>query len=183
MSVLVVKAVPQVATPALRPAQAVVTAMASKGPSTKAGCVPAASASRASQSPNNTPAPCAGAAEAPESDGLDHDPACGPGCRRPSQAHRDPGRLAALQAHVRAFARMMTGRRGRGLESWMAAATASGLPELRPIVTGLRRDQDAVTAGLTLRWSSGAVGGHINRIKMLKRQMYGRANPNGVKLS
>ena len=36
---------------------------------------------------------------------------------------------------------------------------------------------DAVTAGLTLPWSSGVVEGHVNRIKMLKRQMYGRANP------
>jgi transposase len=41
---------------------------------------------------------------------------------------------------------------------------------------------DAFTAGLTLRWSSGAVGGHINRIKMLKRQIYGRANPDLLRL-
>ena len=60
----------------------------------------------------------------------------------------------------------------------MTAAAASGDPELRSFVTGLRRDQDAVTAGLTLPWSSGAVEGHVNRIKMLKRQMYGRANPD-----
>jgi transposase len=45
-------------------------------------------------------------------------------------------------------------------------------------VIGLRRDQDAVTAGLTLPWSSGAVEGHVNRIKMLKRQMFGRAKPD-----
>ncbi len=36
----------------------------------------------------------------------------------------------------------------------------------------------AVTAGLTLPWSSGAVEGNVNRIKMLKRQMYGRASPD-----
>jgi transposase len=46
----------------------------------------------------------------------------------------------------------------------------------------LRRDQDAVTAGLTLHWSSGAVEGHVNRIKMIKRQMYGRANPDLLRL-
>jgi transposase len=40
---------------------------------------------------------------------------------------------------------------------------------------GLRRDQDAVTAGLTREHSSGAVEGAVNRIKMLKRQMFGRA--------
>jgi transposase len=58
--------------------------------------------------------------------------------------------LAALRAHVAAFADLMTQRRGRELESWITAAAASGLPELRSFVTGLRRDQDAVTAGLTL---------------------------------
>jgi hypothetical protein len=60
---------------------------------------------------------------------------------------------------------MMTGLRGRDLEKWITAADASGLPELRSFVTGLRRDQDAVTAGLTLHWSSGAVEGHVNRFK------------------
>jgi transposase len=86
--------------------------------------------------------------------------------------------LAAFTGHVRAFATLMTERRGRDLENWMTAATASGEPALQSFVTGLRADQDAVTAGLTLRWSSGSVEGHINRIKMLKRQMYGRANPD-----
>jgi transposase len=86
--------------------------------------------------------------------------------------------LAALRAHVAAFAELMTERRGRDLEKWITTVTASGLPELRSFVTGPRRDQQAVTAGLTLPWSSGIVEGHVNRIKMLKRQMYGRANPD-----
>ena len=74
---------------------------------------------------------------------------------------------------------MMNERRGRKLlEAWMTAALATGEPALRSFVTGLRADQDAVTNGLTLRWSSGVVEGHVNRIKMLKRQMYGRANPD-----
>jgi transposase len=86
--------------------------------------------------------------------------------------------LAALHTHVAAFAALMTERRGRDLEKWISNITASGPRELRSFVTGLRRDQDAVTAGLTLPWSSGVVEGHVNRIKMLKRQMYGRANPD-----
>jgi transposase len=40
----------------------------------------------------------------------------------------------------------------------------------------LRQDLDAVTTGLTLRWSSGVVEGHVNRVKTLKRAMYGRAS-------
>jgi transposase len=86
--------------------------------------------------------------------------------------------LAAVTAHVRSFAALMTGRRGRDLEQWMASAAATAEPALQSFVTGLRADQDAVTAGLTLPWSSGSVEGHVNRIKMLKRQMYGRASPD-----
>jgi len=86
--------------------------------------------------------------------------------------------LAALREHIAAFADLMTKRRGRHLEKWIAAADASGLAELRSFITGLRRDQDAVVAGLTLPYSSGVVEGHVNRIKMLKRQMYGRASPD-----
>jgi transposase len=87
--------------------------------------------------------------------------------------------LAAIAASVRAFAVIMNERRGRKLlEPWMTAALATSEPALRSFVTGLRADQDAVTNGLSLPWSSGAVEGHVNRIKMLKRQMYGRASPD-----
>jgi transposase len=86
--------------------------------------------------------------------------------------------LAEVAASVRAFAVMMNERRGRKqLEPWMTAAEATGEPALRSFVTGLRADQDAVTNGLSLRWSSGSVEGHVNRI-MLKRQMCGRAGPD-----
>jgi transposase len=72
----------------------------------------------------------------------------------------------------------MNERRGQKLlETWMTTALATGEPALRSLVTGLRADQDAVTAGLSLPWSSGAVEGRVNRIKMLKRQMYGGASP------
>ncbi|OXR40304.1 hypothetical protein B7C42_07642 [Nocardia cerradoensis] len=83
--------------------------------------------------------------------------------------------LAALTRHVREFAEMMGQRRGRDLERWMAAVDADDQPALHSFVRGLRRDQDAVTAGLSMSWSSGTVEGHVNRIKMLKRQMFGRA--------
>jgi transposase len=43
------------------------------------------------------------------------------------------------------------------------------------LAKGLRDDYEAVKAGMTLPWSNGPVEGHINRLKMLKRQMYGRA--------
>ena len=50
-----------------------------------------------------------------------------------------------------------------------------GQPELRSFAAGIRNDQQAVTNGLTLPYSSGKVEGTVNKIKMLKRQMYGRA--------
>jgi len=77
---------------------------------------------------------------------------------------------------VRSFAEMMTRRRGQQeLETWLTAAEADDQPELHSFANGIRRDQQAVTAGLTLPYSSAAVEGNVNRIKMLKRQMYGRA--------
>ncbi|MEE1783256.1 ISL3 family transposase [Streptomyces sp. SP17BM10] len=74
------------------------------------------------------------------------------------------------------FASILVNRRGQEeLEQWTADAEASILPELRGFAIGLRKDWDAVLAGLTLRWNSGPVKGHVNRIKMIKRQMFGRA--------
>ncbi|MEU0990661.1 transposase [Streptomyces sp. NPDC005953] len=74
------------------------------------------------------------------------------------------------------FASILVHRRGQeDLEQWTTDAQASRLQELRGFATGLRKDWDADMAGLTLRWNSGPVEGHVNRIKMLKRQMFGRA--------
>jgi len=83
--------------------------------------------------------------------------------------------LDTTAAHVSAFAVMLTGRHGERLESWMTTVEADDLPHLKRFVTGLRRDHAAVLNGLTLAYSSGAVEGNVNRIKMIKRQMYGRA--------
>ncbi|MFE4756541.1 transposase [Streptomyces sp. NPDC056704] len=58
----------------------------------------------------------------------------------------------------------------------MTGVQADNLPPLHTFVTGFGQDLDAVVAGLSLRYSSGAVEGHTNKIKCLKRQMFGRAN-------
>ncbi|MGY4920297.1 transposase [Streptomyces sp. 900116325] len=52
----------------------------------------------------------------------------------------------------------------------------SGLIPVAKFAAFLRQDLDAVTAGLTLEWSSGIVEGHVNRVKTIKRAMYGRAS-------
>jgi transposase len=83
--------------------------------------------------------------------------------------------LDALADHITGFAEMMVGRHGERLDSWIAGVEADDQPDLHRFVNGLRRDEAAVRNGLTLAHSSGAVEGGVNRIKMIKRQMYGRA--------
>jgi transposase len=84
--------------------------------------------------------------------------------------------LHALARHVRDFADLMNKHRGDRLTDWMHAVDADNLPHLHSLTIGLRRDLDAVTNGLTLTHSSGPVEGNVNRIKTIKRQMYGRAS-------
>jgi transposase len=86
--------------------------------------------------------------------------------------------LAVTRDLVREAADMLCNRHGERLEAWTSRAEASPVSELRGFAKGLRRDWAAVTAGLTVSYSSGAVEGHVNRIKMIKRQMYGRAKPD-----
>ena len=85
-------------------------------------------------------------------------------------------KLLDLRGHIGAFADIMTSRTGtRHLENWLAAAENSGLDQLASFAAGIRRDHAAVRNGLTLPWSSGKVEGTVNKIKMIKRQTYGRA--------
>ncbi|MEV0259513.1 ISL3 family transposase [Streptomyces sp. NPDC050732] len=84
--------------------------------------------------------------------------------------------LATLAEHVRSFAHMVTDLRGEQLPEWIASArSTTDLISLSRFAQHLERDLDAVIAGLTQPWNSGVVEGHVNRIKMLKRQMFGRA--------
>jgi transposase len=73
------------------------------------------------------------------------------------------------------FLRLVRERRGRELDAWVAAVHDTGPPELRGFSRNLHRDWAAVHAGLTERWSSGSVEGHVNKLKVVKRQMFGRA--------
>jgi hypothetical protein len=86
--------------------------------------------------------------------------------------------LEATTTHVSDFAEMMTGLNGDKdhLEAWMNNVDADNLPHLHSFTTGLRRDLHAVVNGLTTRFNSGPVEGIVNKIKYLKRQMFGRAN-------
>jgi transposase len=73
------------------------------------------------------------------------------------------------------FLVMLRRHEGERLPDWLAAAAASGIDELARFAGKLRVDQKAVQAGLTLRWSNGQTEGQITKLKLIKRQGYGRA--------
>jgi transposase len=73
------------------------------------------------------------------------------------------------------FATLVRQRQPTQLDPWLQRASTSAVDAVRRFATGLSEDYEAVKAGVTLPWSSGPVEGHINRLKMLKRQMFGRA--------
>ncbi|MFE5596092.1 transposase [Streptomyces sp. NPDC056549] len=70
---------------------------------------------------------------------------------------------------------MLSDRLGATLPTWIDGVDASQLPGLTGFALHLRRDLDAVTAGLTLDWNSGSIEGTVTRIKKIKWQLYGRA--------
>lgn len=77
---------------------------------------------------------------------------------------------------ARGFAEMMRNRRGCELPDWIDRVAADDSQPLRGFAVNLRRDLDPAVAGLSLPWNSGPVEGAVTRIKYLKRQMFGRAN-------
>ncbi len=78
---------------------------------------------------------------------------------------------------VKRFIIMLRKRKGHRLAGWIENATSDEVPaSIRRFAEGLKTDLAAVTAALTVPWNNGASDGHISRLKMIKRQMYGRAN-------
>jgi len=89
--------------------------------------------------------------------------------RQASPSAEDAYRLA------QAFMQMIREHTGQQLETWLSSVEASTLPELKSFAKGIQQDKAAVLAGLTLPWSNGPLEGHVNRLKLIKRSMYGRA--------
>jgi transposase len=83
--------------------------------------------------------------------------------------------VARANQLIQAFLAIARERRGQDLEAWMAEAAHSGIDELARVARGLEDDVVAITAGLTLDWSNGVTAGQIHRLKLVKRQGYGRA--------
>src|SRR6266446_9212231 len=73
------------------------------------------------------------------------------------------------------FLQLVRQRQPEHFDAWLERASTSALEAVQRFASGLRDDYAAVTAGMTLPWSTSPVEGHINRLKMVKRQMFGRA--------
>ncbi len=76
---------------------------------------------------------------------------------------------------VQDFLTMVHKREGKRLDAWIEAVQASQIPELQRFVTGVLKDKDAVVAGLTLVYSNGPVEAQVQKLKVVKRSMFGRA--------
>lgn len=83
--------------------------------------------------------------------------------------------VAQAQILVEEFLTLARTLQGSDLEQWLEHVKTTRIKELQQFGHGLERDKAAVVAGLTLPYSTGPVEGHINRLKLLKRQSYGRA--------
>jgi transposase len=92
-----------------------------------------------------------------------------------AQLHAQSAEVAEAIDLAQDFATLVRQRQPAQLDPWLQRATTSAVDAVRRFATGLYEDYEAVKAGVTLPWSSGPVEGHINRLKMLKRQMFGRA--------
>ncbi len=76
---------------------------------------------------------------------------------------------------VQQFAHMLRTRTGEHLDSWLAQVECSELPELQSFAAGIEKDKDAVRNGLTWWINNGMVEGHVTKLKLIKRQGYGKA--------
>ena len=77
---------------------------------------------------------------------------------------------------VQRYQTMVRARQPEQLDAWIGACKASAVTELKTFAEGLERDKAAVSAALSEKWSTSPVEGHITRLKLLKRQAYGRAS-------
>ena len=74
------------------------------------------------------------------------------------------------------FTEMARERKGQTFEKWLTRVAESGVTDLQRFAGGLMEDRAAVEAALLLEWSNGQTEGQVNKLKLLKRSMYGRAN-------
>lgn len=82
--------------------------------------------------------------------------------------------VATAEHLAQQFRRVFQNRDSDALKAWLISTVASDIPELKRFVAGIERDYEAVSAAVEQHWSNGQVEGQVHRLKLLKRQMYGR---------
>ena len=93
-----------------------------------------------------------------------------------AQLHAQHADVAEAIDLAQDFAQLVRQRQPQALDPWLARAAKSAVGAFQRFAKGLRDDYDAIKAGVTLPWSNGPVEGQITRLKLLKRQMFGRAS-------
>ena len=88
----------------------------------------------------------------------------------------EQGDLAQLYRLAQDFSAIIRLRLVDQLDTWLAKAKTSQFPAFRRLSASLHREYDALKAAVLLPWSSGQVEGQVQRLKLIKREMYGRAN-------
>ena len=83
--------------------------------------------------------------------------------------------VRTVHALLHTFLSLVRERKHQQLRLWMEEASKSGIAELKSFVAGIERDYDAVKEALHLPWSQGPTEGKVNKLKTIKRVMYGRA--------
>jgi transposase len=91
---------------------------------------------------------------------------------------KDCPTAALLRLLIRSFSQLLRAKEAEALQPWIDRASALGLPAIKNFCDGLMRDRAAVTSAISLKWSNGQVEGQVHRLKLIKRQMYGRASFN-----
>ena len=85
-------------------------------------------------------------------------------------------RFAALVRGCNAGNQADTAAAGAELDFWLAEADKCGVQTMETFAAELKQDADAIRAALTTPWSNGQTDGQVNRLKTVKRQMYGHAS-------
>jgi transposase len=83
--------------------------------------------------------------------------------------------LQTLYQLVQEFRYLLHQRKGEKLNGWLSKVKASQIEELLGFASGVEKDRAAVVAGLTLPQNNGLVEGKVNKLKLIKRMMFGRA--------
>jgi transposase len=84
--------------------------------------------------------------------------------------------VAMIYPLVKKFSEMVRSRKAKEFEGWLQRSLSCGVKGFETFAIGLRREQPAVEAALSLPYSNGQTEGQVNRLKLVKRSMYGRAS-------